>query len=279
MNTAEEIPMVNYSYIFDFENDFNYLDKREWMVKNWKQCCFYYVGVYMILILGGRQYMQSRQRFDLRRLLFCWNTFLALFSIIGTLRTVPELVYVLRQFGFHHSVCNPSFVEHTKVSGFWTWMFILSKVPELGDTIFVVLRKQPLIFLHWYHHVTVLVYAWYSYAGHTASGRWFMVMNYMVHSFMYSYYALKALRIRIPRPVSMLITTAQLLQMVVGLYINIWGYQSKARGEKCTVSDENIKISILMYFSYFVLFSHFFYNAYVNKKGSRALKDPVKKLQ
>ena len=34
--------------------------------------------------------------------------------------------------------------------GYWTFMFALSKVPELGDTLFIVLRKQPLIFLHWY---------------------------------------------------------------------------------------------------------------------------------
>ena len=42
-----------------------------------------------------------------------------------------------------------SFIEKDRVSGFWTFMFVLSKVPELGDTIFIVLRKQPLIFLHW----------------------------------------------------------------------------------------------------------------------------------
>ena len=50
-----------------------------------------------------------------------------------------------------------------------------SKLPELGDTLFIVLRKQQLIFLHWYHHITVFIYVWYSYAGHTAPGRWFMV--------------------------------------------------------------------------------------------------------
>ena len=56
------------------------------------------------------------------------------------------------------SLC--SYIEDDKVSGFWATMFVLSKVPELGDTIFIVLRKQPLIFLHWYHHATVLVYSW-----------------------------------------------------------------------------------------------------------------------
>lgn len=40
-------------------------------------------------------------------------------------------------------------------------MFVFSKVPELGDTVFIILRKRPLIFLHWYHHVTVLLYTWH----------------------------------------------------------------------------------------------------------------------
>jgi len=32
---------------------------------------------------------------------------------------------------------------------FWTWIGTLSKIAELGDTIFIVARKQPLILLHW----------------------------------------------------------------------------------------------------------------------------------
>lgn len=60
-------------------------------------------------------------------------------------------------------------------------IFCISKVPELIDTLFIVLRKQKLIFLHWFHHATVLIYAWYSYHDWTASGRWFVFMNYSVH--------------------------------------------------------------------------------------------------
>ena len=45
-----------------------------------------------------------------------------------------------------------------------------------------------------YHHVTVLVYSWYSFTEYASSSRWFVFMNYAVHSTMYSYYACRALR-------------------------------------------------------------------------------------
>jgi elongation of very long chain fatty acids protein 6 len=32
------------------------------------------------------------------------------------------------------------------------------------DTLFIVLRKKPLIFLHWYHHITVLLFCWHAFA-------------------------------------------------------------------------------------------------------------------
>jgi hypothetical protein len=51
----------------------------------------------------------------------------------------------------------------------------LPQIPELGDTVFVVLRKKPLIFLHWYHHVTVLLYCWHSYASRSSAGLYFVV--------------------------------------------------------------------------------------------------------
>jgi hypothetical protein len=42
--------------------------------------------------------------------------------------------------------------------------------------------------------LTVLLYSFYSFSEYTAAARWFIVMNYLVHSVMYTYYAFKAMR-------------------------------------------------------------------------------------
>lgn len=265
--------MPNYSYMFNFESDFIHQKTRTWMQDNWT-LGFYYCGIYMVLIFGGQHLMQNRPKFELRGVLVLWNTLLATFSIIGASRTVPEFIHTLTHHGLYHSVCIPSFIEQDKVSGFWTWMFVLSKLPELGDTIFIVLRKQPLIFLHWYHHITVLLYSWFSYAEYTASARWFIVMNYCVHSIMYSYYALRAMRYNPPRKVAMLITSLQLLQMVVGCAVNLWARQLIQQQQECHVTPMNIKLSIVMYFSYFVLFARFFYKAYMSRDKKSKTRNP-----
>lgn len=153
-----------------------------------------------------------------------------------------------------------------KVSSFWTFLFILTKLPEFGDTIFIVLRKQPLIFLHWYHHILTLIYSWYGFKEFTPTARWFTVMNSAIHSLMYSYYALKALKVRIPRSISAIITTAQITQMAIGCYVNYRTYQFLWSDAPCNISLTNVTFSSLMYISYFILFGNFFYQSYVNRK-------------
>jgi len=67
------------------------------------------------------------------------------------------------------------------------------------------------------------------------------------------------------------ITFMQISQMIVGLLVNAWTMQSKQNGLPCHVSDENIKASLLMYASYFVLFCKFFYDTYMSKmKNARS---------
>jgi len=254
-----------YPYTFSFEKDFdsyyyvNLVGETRWMAK-WAMV-IYLGGIYLL-----KHYMKSRERMNLQIPLVLWNLSLASLSLWGAIRSNHELFQNISNYGLTFSFCfaGKPFLDN-RVGGFWNWMFTLSKVPELGDTVFIVLRKQPLIFLHWYHHVTVLLYTWYSYSDYIATARWFVCMNYLVHSVMYSYYALRALKYRVPKIVAMFITSSQLAQMVMGAAVNIWAYQVKQAGNECHVSYDNIKISLIMYSSYFVLFAHFFRRAYIKK--------------
>ena len=227
--------------------------------------------LYVIVIFGGRQLMKSYNKFNLTYPLVVWNLMLAVFSMIGTIRLFPNLHYALTHLGFHDSVCSAEWAS-LPVVRMWTFLFALSKIVELGDTVFIVLRKQPLILLHWYHHITVLIYTWNSVAERTSSGRWYITMNYAVHSIMYMYYAASALKYRAPNAVKMCITLFQLSQMVVGVYIAVYVYKLKQSGVTCGITDSNMRLSFAMYFSYFLLFAKFFYDAYLKPKPKRPSK-------
>ncbi|XP_034716653.1 elongation of very long chain fatty acids protein 6-like [Etheostoma cragini] len=195
----------------------------------------------------------------------------SLCSIIGALRTGLYMLHVLTANGFRQSVCDTSFYS-APVSKFWAYAFVLSKAPELGDTVFIILRKQRLIFLHWYHHITVLLYSWYSYKDQVAGGGWFMTMNYVVHSLMYTYYAARAAGLRVPRPCAMVITATQILQMVMGLAVLGLVYHWM-HDVHCPSNVDNVAWGFLMYLSYLVLFALFFYDTYLRgSSGDKASK-------
>lgn len=266
-------PASNYSYyshVFGFEEQFDKARAQGWVQEHWVPMTAWAGTIYVILVFSGQAWMASRPAYQLRGPLAAWSTFLAIFSMFGFARVFPEFVHSLTTGGLYDSVCNTSFVESNRVSGFWTWLFTLSKMPELGDTVFIVLRKQQLIFLHWYHHLTVLVYVFYCFSQFTSCARWFMVMNYFVHSLMYTYFALRAMRVSVPKGVAMTITTLQLVQMVVGCGINYLAFSFKESGRECGVSDTNLLYSSLMYSSYFVLFARFFYKAYFCKSERKS---------
>jgi len=260
-----------YSHVFDFEQRFDERKAQGWVQENWVPMTAWAGSVYVILVFSGQAWMASRPAYQLRGPLTAWSAFLAIFSICGFARVFPEFLHTLTTRGFYDSICNTSFVEENKVSSFWTWLFTLSKMPELGDTVFIVLRKQQLIFLHWYHHLTVLVYVFYCFSQFTSCARWFMTMNYFVHSLMYTYFALRAMRVRVPKVVAMIITSLQLVQMVVGCAVNYFAFKFKENGMPCAVSDNNLFYSSLMYSSYFVLFARFFYKAYFCKSERKSL--------
>ncbi|XP_024281315.1 elongation of very long chain fatty acids protein 6-like [Oncorhynchus tshawytscha] len=267
MNETEyhQVPLSQYG----FEQQFDERGAIEWMQENWSKA-FLFCGLYAALVFGGQHFMKERPKLSLRRPLVLWSLSLAIFSIIGAIRTGWYMLYILSTSGFRQSICDQSFYNGP-VSKFWAYAFVLSKAPELGDTAFIVLRKQRLIFLHWYHHITVLLYSWYSYKDQVAGGGWFMTMNYSVHALMYSYYAVRAAGYRVPRPFAVVITTFQIAQMAMGLTVSWLVYHWMQEGD-CHSYLNNIMWSSLMYLSYLLLFSSFFYQTYMKGKGGKSSK-------
>lgn len=253
-----------YSTIFDFEKNFNDVEATHWMKRNWQKSILY-SAIYLIVVFGGQHLMKDRQRLELRTLLTTWNSILAVFSIMGALRSWPEFMYLMTTHGFYHTVCISTMYKG--VPGFWTYLFVMSKLIELGDTLFIILRKQQLIFLHWYHHITVFIYVWYSYVDHTAPGQWFLVMNYTVHALMYTYYAFRSMKFKISKWVMMTITTLQLTQMIIGCFIAFYTHFQMRNGTFCNQTKENLIFCMFMYASYFVLFAHFFYVTYISNNN------------
>jgi elongation of very long chain fatty acids protein 6 len=130
-----------------------------------------------------------------------------------------------------------------------------------------VLRKKPLIFLHWYHHVTVLLFCWNAYATMAGSGLYFVAMNYTVHALMYGYYCLQALNMCPKSFPAFLITFAQIAQMFVGTGVCISAWYYMLSGKTCHNDISNLTAGALMYGSYLYLFVDFAMKRY-GKKGS-----------
>ncbi|KAM8911489.1 very long chain fatty acid elongase 3 [Lycaon pictus] len=220
--------------------------------------------VYLLLIFVGQNYMKARKGFNLQRPLILWSFCLAVFSILGAVRTWGHMGALLLRRSLKQTVCFSIYINNPIVK-FWSCLFLLSKIIELGDTAFIILRKRPLIFVHWYHHSTVLVYTSFGYKNKVPSGGWFMTMNYGVHSIMYIYYTLRAAKVKSPTWLPMLITSLQLLQMFMGATISILTYIWRQE-QGCHTTAEHFFWSLILYATYFILFAHFFHQTYIVPK-------------
>ena len=265
----QRIPLGKYFYT-SFEVNYDSNVGTEFTRQYWA-IPLVVVTLYMSALYFGTMYMAGRERMDLRYKLAAWNAFLCIFSFVGALRTVPELLYRLGSEDLSDTMCrDPSQSWGVGATGLWVQLFIFSKLPELVDTYFIVARKRPLLFLHWYHHVTVLLYCWHSYATEASQALYFVAMNYSVHAIMYGYYCLMALKIPTGIP-PVLITAAQISQMIVGVAVQVYASVKYFTAEEgtCHVNGANIFWGGLMYASYLFLFGQFAYNRYAKKAAKK----------
>jgi elongation of very long chain fatty acids protein 6 len=115
-----------------------------------------------------------------------------------------------------------------------------------------------------------MLYCWEAMIELYDGGSWFSGMNLVVHSFMYTYFALAAWGMRFSRQSQQLITVLQIVQMVAGVAITVHNYVH------CNTMPVLTFFALCMYASYFVLFVQFFFAKYGEDKKPKRSGDAKK---
>ncbi|XP_054804242.1 elongation of fatty acids protein 3-like [Prosopis cineraria] len=98
----------------------------------------------------------------------------------------------------HWIICFPPKTPPSGPLFFWAYVFYLSKILELVDTVLIIVGNsiRRLTFLHVYHHATVLIMCYLWLQTSQSLFPLALVTNTCVHVLMYGYYLMSALGVR-----------------------------------------------------------------------------------
>lgn len=223
--------------------------------------------VYLGVVWAGPRLMKHRQPVDIRAVLIVYN-----FSMVGLSAYMCYEFLVSAWLANYSFLCQPVDYSTSPLAlrmASACWWFFFSKVIELSDTLFFILRKKnnQLTFLHVYHHGTMIC-NWWMGIKYVAGGQSFFIgmVNSFVHVVMYSYYGLAALGPHMQKYLwwKRYLTSFQLVQF--GLFLLHTGYNL------FTECDFPYTMNLFV-FSYcvtlIVLFSNFYYQSYVSRRKQK----------
>ncbi|CAD2219299.1 beta-ketoacyl-CoA synthase [Angomonas deanei] len=227
----------------------------------------YYIEKYFIITPGWVR--------GVKRAWVVWNLLLSIFSLYGTLNISPYFIKNMTTLGPKETLCVRRAEETIKGRiGLCMALFAVSKLPEFGDSFFLILSgKKKLAFLSWFHHVTIFLYSWYAYQQQSSIFIVIAAMNYFVHTVMYLYFALaEAGYGRYIKPFAMYITIIQILQMIGGLTMTsmtmYYKHQAEAAGDYKACEGASWAVcrgQMGIYITNMYLFSEMFLKTYVWK--------------
>jgi len=264
-----------------FLGEYNYERAKQWCVDH-EGFLLKSVGIYLISIFSIKYLMKDRKPLIFSTPLIWWNAALALFSILGFLRMTPTMFKVIYEHGFSYTYTHISELQTDSVSGYWTFLWCVSKIPELIDTFFIVTRKSNLIFMHWYHHALTGYFAFLNFYTDNAYMIWVVWLNYFIHSFMYTYYMLRAAKIKVPygAVVAQVLTSAQIVQFLITHAVMAHlAWLVMTTDEKYAVTFKGFFVGAFMEVTYLLLWFRFYHYSYIAKGGQKYAKYGDKKTE
>ena len=170
--------------------------KDYWLTAGGPKYVILVMSLWLVFVLKvGPYLMASRKPYDLRTVMFAYN-------LLMVLSNGYFFVLSFRWLGYGRKLLEFEFPPRDDTSAATlrqideTMIYEYTKFFDLVDTVFFVLRKKQshLTFLHLYHHFMVPVLGWVALklAPTCQPIAVFALLNTLVHTIMYSYYALAA---------------------------------------------------------------------------------------
>jgi hypothetical protein len=183
------------------------------------------------------------------------SAFLAVLMLTRILKTYQSGLPLFEVY------CGYTFTEQRGIlTLLYYWNYLL-KYYELIDTLFLVLKKKPIGFLHAYHHPATLVLTWTQLVDFSGM-QWVVIwLNLCVHTVMYFYYGLAAVHIQVP--FKQIVTIFQILQFVLDLLACFYGYANIILlSDGCTGTVRAGLVGCFVLTSYLFLFVDFYNETY-----------------
>lgn len=175
-------------------------------------------ATYLAVVLGGQEVMRALPPVPARAAkwpAFVHNVLLSLGSGVLLVLMLEEVLRLGLRVGPYASICSQEmYTPRMELLYIANYYF---KYWEFVDTIFLVLKKKPLLFLHVYHHVVTALLCFIEIEYATAMAWVVITLNLLVHVVMYAYYALATLHI--PCPWKRYITVLQIVQFVIDVAV------------------------------------------------------------
>ncbi|CEP21679.1 ELO2 [Cyberlindnera jadinii] len=241
------------------------------------------IVLYYTLIFGG-QYCFNRYNWPAWKLNYPFQLHnLVLTLISGTLLVlmVEQLVPIVYHHGVFYAICNQKAWTQELVTLYY--LNYLTKYLEFVDTLFLVVKRKKIIFLHSYHHGATALLCYTQLTGKTSISWVPISLNLGVHVVMYWYYFLAARGIRVWW--KQWITNFQIIQFILDLtfiyyasFIKLkhdWGLFgcSETQCIDCVGTTLATWAGVAIISSYLVLFVLFYIEIYITKgKKARVLK-------